>query len=391
MSKSIGRVFGTGSMSPYGYETDYMQYLQGYNPYNYEQTLQNMMPSAVNVNVQPDYQLSVQTTATPSEREKTADTFSEKPEDVAIKQWRELKNLVDRLNQMNAYKESLYQPYNGYEWNTNTYDVPQTATNDYTVNTENLLGKPSSYFQNNNSASDMLNQNSISDNSINYDNYSMRQNLENNIKREKERQLHQSLMSYSDNSQITPIPSGKPLTSQEAAYMYTPTHPDYGQIGSLEFDGQNLVWLQNGQPVKYYQAQSGHNDFQSAKYTNVANDGPIPEGEYLLAQGTGQDYQESLLKKLNRWAVHQNNKLLDYISINDWTATPAGWGHQRIPIQALPNTNTFGRHSMYVHGGDNGFGSSGCIDLERGMSDFYNDWLNYNGNLPLKVKYPKGW
>ena len=49
MSKSIGRVFGIGSSSPYGYETDYMQYLRGYNPYNYEQTLQNMMQSAVNV------------------------------------------------------------------------------------------------------------------------------------------------------------------------------------------------------------------------------------------------------------------------------------------------------------------------------------------------------
>ena len=49
MSKSIGRVFGIGSSSPYGYETDYMQYLRGYNPYNYEQTLQNMVPSSVNV------------------------------------------------------------------------------------------------------------------------------------------------------------------------------------------------------------------------------------------------------------------------------------------------------------------------------------------------------
>ena len=125
MSKSIGRVFGTGSMSPYGYETDYMQYLQGYNPYNYEQTLQNMMPSAVNVNVQPDYQLSVQTTATPSERAETADTFSEKPEEADARLRRMLNKIIDNVNQMNAYKESLYQPYNGYEWNVNSYDVPQ--------------------------------------------------------------------------------------------------------------------------------------------------------------------------------------------------------------------------------------------------------------------------
>ena len=35
MSKAIGRIYGVGSRSPYGYETDYMKYLQGYNPYIY--------------------------------------------------------------------------------------------------------------------------------------------------------------------------------------------------------------------------------------------------------------------------------------------------------------------------------------------------------------------
>ena len=149
MSKSIGRVFGVGSSSPYGYETDYMQYLRGYTLYNYKQTLQNMMLSAVNVNVRPDYQLSVQNSTLQSEE--TADTFSEKPEEADARLRRMLNKIIDNVNQMNAYKESLYQPYNGYEWNTNAYDVSQTATNDYTVNTENLLGKPSSYFQNNNS------------------------------------------------------------------------------------------------------------------------------------------------------------------------------------------------------------------------------------------------
>ena len=73
------------------------------------------------------------------------------------------------------------------------------------------------------------------------------------------------------------------------------------------------------------------------------------------------------------------------------TNKPAAWGQQRIPIQPQSGTNTFGRHSMYVHGGDNGFGSSGCIDLERGMPYFYNDFQNYNEDLPLEVKYPKGW
>ena len=46
---------------------------------------------------------------------------------------------------------------------------------------------------------------------------------------------------------------------------------------------------------------------------------------------------------------------------------------------------------MYVHGGDNGFGSAGCIDLERGMPNFYKDWQNYNDDLSLEVKYPENW
>ena len=116
-------MFGTGATSPYGYETDYMQYLQGYNPYNYEQTLQNMMPSAVNMNVLPDYQLSVQTTATPFEKTETADTFSEKTEEADARLRRMLNKIIDNVNQMNAYKESLYQPYNGYGNSISDYNL----------------------------------------------------------------------------------------------------------------------------------------------------------------------------------------------------------------------------------------------------------------------------
>ena len=63
MSKSIGRVFGAGSMSPYGYETDYMKYLRGYDTSDYDKTLKNMVASATdmsnNLNAMPDYQSSV--------------------------------------------------------------------------------------------------------------------------------------------------------------------------------------------------------------------------------------------------------------------------------------------------------------------------------------------
>jgi len=59
MSKSIGKVFGVGSASPYGYETNYMNYLRGYDTSNYDQTLKNMTTSALdmsnNLTSLPDY------------------------------------------------------------------------------------------------------------------------------------------------------------------------------------------------------------------------------------------------------------------------------------------------------------------------------------------------
>ena len=58
MSKAIGRIYGVGSLSPYGYETDYMKYLQGYNPYNYEQSLINTPHPYANMRVNPEYNLN---------------------------------------------------------------------------------------------------------------------------------------------------------------------------------------------------------------------------------------------------------------------------------------------------------------------------------------------
>ncbi|MBR1601013.1 MAG: hypothetical protein IJ677_05475 [Alphaproteobacteria bacterium] len=63
MSKSVGKIFGVGSMSPYGYETNYMNYLRGYDTSNYDKTLKNMTVSAYdmsgNLNAMPEYQFGV--------------------------------------------------------------------------------------------------------------------------------------------------------------------------------------------------------------------------------------------------------------------------------------------------------------------------------------------
>ena len=222
---------------------------------------------------------------------------------------------------------------------------------------------------------------------VDHSNFSLRDEIEYNTMRAQEKEQRQSFVNRQNFRQAG---QSTPITAEEASYLTTPLQSDYGQAATLQFDGQNLTWQQNGRPVKSWPAMSGHSDFQSAQFTDVANEGPIPEGNYLLGQGTGQDYEDNLLNKVNRWAVHNKN-IPDFLSVNNWTATPAAWGHQRIPIQPQQGTNTFGRHSMYIHGGDNGYGSAGCIDLERNMPTFYNDFKNYDGEMPLSVKYPKGW
>ncbi len=64
MSKSVGKIFGSSSASPYGYEKNYLNYLENYNTSNYDNTLNNMTRQALNMsqnlNNLPNYQLSVE-------------------------------------------------------------------------------------------------------------------------------------------------------------------------------------------------------------------------------------------------------------------------------------------------------------------------------------------
>lgn len=63
MSKSIGKIFGTGSTGAYGYEKNYMNYLQNYDTSNYDNTLNNLTSKAYdlssNLSAMPEYQMSV--------------------------------------------------------------------------------------------------------------------------------------------------------------------------------------------------------------------------------------------------------------------------------------------------------------------------------------------
>ena len=64
MSKSVGRIFGSGNIGNYGYENNYINYLRRYDTSNYDLSQQNMSGQALamsrNLQYMPDYQFSVQ-------------------------------------------------------------------------------------------------------------------------------------------------------------------------------------------------------------------------------------------------------------------------------------------------------------------------------------------
>lgn len=232
---------------------------------------------------------------------------------------------------------------------------------------------------------------------VSHKDFSLRDEIEYNFRRAKEKERQQSLMPSAYKNDFLGRMAAKQRV--ERRQNMTPTTPDYTQPASLKFDGKNLAWYENNRPVKYWQAMSGQPDYQSAKYTNVRDKGPIPQGNYILRKGTGQEYDNNLIHKLNRRLVRygndkNNNSIASWVargvSLDDWTVAPVSWGHQRVPIQPLKNTDTFGRDSMYVHGGES-FGSGGCIDTAKGMKDFYKDYKRYNEDIPLEIKYPKSW
>ena len=200
------------------------------------------------LNVQPDYRLSVQTTATPSEGEKTTDTFSEKPEEADARLRRMLNKIIDNVNQMNAYKESLYQPYNGYDRNTNTYtytytpqlqETQQTTYNQY----------PYCYVEFDGSNVDLYKYGQ------NIGNRLQNGQLQDNLNGQSGGDDYQSRI-HQDVPDKGPIPEGTYYANQNQKQNITALDAVWGGItkvfnlpyghwkGSLPAWGTNRVWLQ---------------------------------------------------------------------------------------------------------------------------------------------------
>lgn len=169
---------------------------------------------------------------------------------------------------------------------------------------------------------------------------------------------------------------------QQAQQTSTPEQPPY-----LQFDGQELIWYNNGIKYRSWPAVSGKADYQSPEYQNLAKLGPLPEGNWKLRQDRFQQYDDlSNSEKI----TNEIGKIPTALKMpmGKWPGGRWAWGNSRIWLEPESGTNTYGRSNFSIHGGSEA-GSAGCIDLTDKMDDFANTFRNYGHDLLLKVKYPR--
>ena len=181
----------------------------------------------------------------------------------------------------------------------------------------------------------------------------------------------------------------------------------------LLFNGNKLSWIENNKEIKSWPAISGRSQYQlfmdptiwSRRYSikpdewsKYKSEGPTPPGSYHLGMEqhkTSDDWknpQKTLLAVAKQKAelypafVKKYGEE-DHEFTSDTAISSVSWGNYRYTLQADKGTNTFGRGSMYLHGGSFP-GSIGCIDLSTQMNDFqsyYKSWRDKTGQSTIQL------
>ena len=152
------------------------------------------------------------------------------------------------------------------------------------------------------------------------------------------------------------------------------------------FDGEYENWMNDGRVYKRWKGMSGATDFQKAFYQNVAGKGPLPEGTYWVKQNNLQHWDD--LPWYNKLASSVSGGRISDKKFGAWPGGTKSWGKHRIWLEPDANTNTYGRNGLAIHGGDE-FGSEGCIDLEKGIDDFAQNFKEYGYPMKQIVAYKK--
>ena len=175
------------------------------------------------------------------------------------------------------------------------------------------------------------------------------------------------------------------LVTGNAAYWYG------GEIG----DKSNLIHT--------YKATSGLNNAttttgatincQYAKYQNVRNGGPTPEGHYYINLKPDPNKIANVDPKTGQLLRSPDGgieKVPNYYQREDGLyCTYSEWGEHRAKLEPVSVTGASNRdnNSFYMHDSEKGF-THGCIEIEK---QFFNDLMEYgddHSKIDVIIEYP---
>lgn len=161
----------------------------------------------------------------------------------------------------------------------------------------------------------------------------------------------------------------------------------------IEFDGNDVYVRRNGTEFESFPAMAGKPGYQNRSSMSVSDRGPTPEGLYYADPKKLQE-RKSRLSRLKEAILDTDMPLADKAAYvfekgtyrwQDEKKKPS-WGNYRVPLEPAEDTETFGRHSMYIHGGDE-LGSAGCIDLGPNMDRLAPYIRSSRQPVRVRVKY----
>lgn len=154
----------------------------------------------------------------------------------------------------------------------------------------------------------------------------------------------------------------------------------------IEFDGNDVYVRRNGTEFESFPAMAGKSGYQNRSSMSVSDRGPTPEGLYYADPKKLQERKGFFKDSLNVLSQLTQKPVKQVIKNNYWKYAPDAWGNYRVPLEPAEDTETFGRHSMYIHGGDE-LGSAGCIDLGPNMDRLAPYIRSSRQPVRVRVKY----
>ncbi|CCG40686.1 L,D-transpeptidase family protein [Magnetospirillum molischianum] len=152
--------------------------------------------------------------------------------------------------------------------------------------------------------------------------------------------------------------------------------PDLHPLVTIEFDGKEFKAVENGKVIKNWPAVLGRPGYQGAEHQGDKDNGPLPEGEWVLRQ---DNYQK----------IGPRDAVLGVIKPGKHGAWPGSvpvWGTERVWLEPSKGTDTKGRDNFSVHGGWQP-GSAGCVDLTGKMGEFAGYFRNLGKDVTVRVRY----